>query len=328
MSPHYSPLVSALVSMILTLFLSLNKQGMIQEAPQASTLEAVSIPRNGGIALMAGMMSGWVLMFKSWAWWVVLPALGLFVWTLLAEARNLDPKSGLIVRVIAAASVIFGAGVPWLWLLPVLFGILWMTSLYGHMDDADGLTAGMALFGFSFYGAAGLMHGNEAFAMMCFSVGAAGLGFLYHNFHPARVFLGGTGTVPLGFLAAAFGVWGWRQEYWPIWFPVLVFSPFVVDAALTQLGRVRNQTKLTGAHRIHYYQRLVQMGWGHEKIAIAEYVLMVLAGVSALIGIGLDAHGQGNLLAYWGAIYLALNMWMDKRWGLYLAEHKEDKDVA
>jgi UDP-GlcNAc:undecaprenyl-phosphate/decaprenyl-phosphate GlcNAc-1-phosphate transferase len=212
-----------------------------------------------------------------------------------------------------------GAGVDWLWLLPVLLFIVWMTNLYNFMDGSDGLAGGMALFGFSFYGIAGLMHGDEAFAMMNFSIGAAALGFLYHNFHPAKVFMGDAGSIPLGFLAAAFGVWGWQQDYWPFWFPILVFSPFVADATLTLLKRAWHREKLEQAHRSHYYQRLVQMGWGHRNTAIVEYLLMFLAGASALWGISLDIQGQGNLLAWWGTIYLGLTMWVDRRWRRYEA---------
>jgi UDP-N-acetylmuramyl pentapeptide phosphotransferase/UDP-N-acetylglucosamine-1-phosphate transferase len=93
-----------------------------------------------------------------------------------------------------------------------------------------------------------------------------------------------------------------------------VFSPFVVDATMTLLKRVRRGENLAQAHRSHYYQRLVQIGWGHRNTAIVEYALMLLAGVSALWGLRLDAQGQGNLLAWWGAIYLGLMMWVDRRW--------------
>jgi len=183
----------------------------------------------------------------------------------------------------------------------------------------------MALFGFSFYGVAGLMSGNETFAMMNFSVGAAALGFLYHNFHPAKVFLGDAGSIPLGFLAASFGVLGWQQNYWPIWFPILVFSPFVADATLTLLKRVWHREQLAQAHRSHCYQRLIQMGWGHRNTAIIAYMLMFLAGASALWGFSLDVQGQGNLLAGWGAIYLCLMLWVDRSWQKYQASKKIDE---
>lgn len=325
---HYSPLISVSVTMLLTLILTLSKHGTIEDIPNERSLHDKPVPRTGGIALMAGIMAGWVLLFKFWAWWIVLPVLGLFLLSLVDDVRGLQPGTRLIGHFIAALCVVLGVGIGWIWMLPVLLYVVWMTNLYNFMDGSDGMAGGMALIGFSFYGIAALMGGNEAFAMLNFTVGAAAMGFLYHNFHPARVFLGDAGSIPLGFLAAAFGVWGWQKGYWPFWFPILVFSPFVVDATLTLFKRMRKREMLSAAHCSHYYQRLVKMGWGHRNTAIAEYVLMVLAGVSALIGLNLETEGQGNMLALWGAIYLGLTMWVDKRWRLHQKSTRESRDAA
>jgi len=91
--------------------------------------------------------------------------------------------------------------------LPVLLYIVWMTNLYNFMDGSDGLAGGMALLGFSFYGFVGLLNGDEEFAMMNFSIGAAALGFLYQQLPSGKSISGRCGSIPLGFLAAAFGVW-------------------------------------------------------------------------------------------------------------------------
>jgi len=324
---HYAPIISAFVTLILGVMLTLSKIGTIQDIPNDRSLHAEPIPRTGGIALMAGILSGWMMLIQFWAWWIVLPALGLFVLSLVDDIRNLSPRTRLLGHFVAAFIVVGWSGVSWLWCLPVLLFIVWMTNLYNFMDGSDGLAGGMALFGFSFYGIAGLINGNEPFAMLNFSIGAAALGFLYHNFYPAKVFLGDAGSIPLGFLAASFGVWGWQQGYWPFWFPILVFSPFVADATMTLLKRTWSRKNLAQAHRSHYYQRLVQMGWGHRNTAIVEYVLMLLAGVSALWGTGLDVQGQGNLLAWWGAIYLGLTIWVDRRWRQYEAMKENIIDV-
>ena len=311
---HYAPMISAFVTLLLTLILTLDKTGLISDIPNERSLHSELVPRTGGIALMAGILSGWMMLIKVWPWWIVLPALGLFVLSLLDDMRDLSPKTRLIGHFLAALAVLWGAGVGWLWLLPVLLFVVWMTNLYNFMDGSDGLAGGMTFFGFSFYGIAGLMNGNDTLAMMSFTVSVAGLAFLFFNSHPAKIFMGDAGSIPLGFIAAAFGVWGWQQSYWPLWFPLLVFSPFVVDATVTLLVRVRRRENLTQAHRSHYYQRLVLLGWGHRNTALFEYMLMFAAGISALWGIGLDGAGQGNLLAWWGAIFLGLSMWVDRRW--------------
>jgi len=120
---------------------------------------------------------------------------------------------------------------------------------------------------------------------------------------------------------------GWQAGYWPFWFPLLVFSPFVADATVTLLKRARRGERLSQAHRSHYYQRLVRMGWGHRNTALAEYALMALAGISALWGIGLAHAGQAYLLLGWGIVYLALMASVDKRWRDYQSAQKRVDDA-
>ncbi|HEU0283125.1 MAG TPA: glycosyltransferase family 4 protein [Gallionella sp.] len=325
---YYAPLVSALVTLVLTFILMTSKTGIIvRDIPNERSLHSTPVPRVGGIALMAGVLSGWALLMQFLTWWVVLPAAGLFALSLLDDMRNLSPQMRLIGHFLAALVAVTGAGVSLLWLIPVLLFIVWMTNLYNFMDGSDGLAGGMALLGFGSYGAGAWIGGNEMFALLNFSVAAAALGFLFFNFHPAKVFMGDAGSIPLGFLAAVFGVSGWQAGYWPFWFPLLVFSPFVADATVTLFKRMRRGERLSQAHRSHYYQRLVQLGWGHRNTAFAEYALMLLAGMSALWGIGLAQMGQGYLLLGWGMVYLALMVSIDKRWREYQSVQKKVVDA-
>ena len=281
--------------------------------------------------MMAGILSGWALMLTSLAWWLVLPLIGLFIVSLLDDMHSLPVKKRLLAHLVAAAILVAGSGLNaqqgFFVAAAVLLLTVWVTNLYNFMDGSDGLAGGMALFGFTMYGIAALLGGNDIFAMLNFSVGAAALGFLYFNFPPAKVFMGDAGSIPLGFLAAAMGLWGWQQGYWAVWFPLLVFSPFVVDASVTLARRSLRRAKITEAHREHYYQRAIMAGWGHRNIALAEYALMSLAGISALWGLGLDVQGQATLITLWCVIYSGLLMWVDRRWRLHQAR-QENTDVA
>ncbi len=315
---HYAPLIAALVTMLLTAILLYSKVGReIQDVPNERSLHDAPTPRIGGVGLMAGILSAWSFMLMSLAWWVVLPLLALFVVSLLDDMRGLQVHSRLLAHIVAAVILVFGSGMAAQGILLALIllpCVVWMTDLYNFMDGSDGLAGGMTLFGFTMYGVAALMHGDETQAMLNFSIGAAALGFLYYNFHPARVFMGDAGSIPLGFLAAAMGLWGWQQGHWPAWFPLLVFSPFVVDASITLLKRSVRGTKITEAHREHYYQRLVQMGWGHRNVALFAYALMFAAGVSAIWGMRQPAGAPWFLFLLWGGIYALLMLVLDSRW--------------
>src|SRR5208282_5882390 len=157
-----------------------------------------------------------------------------------------------------------------------------------------------------FYGIAAWLAGNHAFALVNFSVAAAAAAFLIFNFHPARIFMGDAGAVPLGFLAGALGLIGWLQHDWTWWFPPLVFSPFIVDASVTLARRLARRERVWQAHRDHYYQRLVQLGWGHRRTAIAEYALMIGCGSAGLIMLSQPVMAQWTALAIIAAFYLLL----------------------
>ncbi len=126
--------------------------------------------------------------------------------------------------------------------------------------------------------------------------------------------MGDAGAIPLGFLAAAMGLWGWQQGHWPVWFPLLVFSPFIMDATVTLLKRTARGAKITEAHHEHYYQRLVQIGWGHRNTAVLGYVLMFAAGVSAIWAIRLSTDLPWFLFLLWGSVYAVLMLALDSRW--------------
>lgn len=200
------------------------------------------------------------------------------------------------------------------WSVVAVVTLVWTANLYNFMDGADGLAGGMAVFGFGAYSAAAWLGGDIHLALLSAAVATAALGFLHFNFPPARMFMGDVGSVPLGFVAGALGYEGWLQSLWPGWFPLLVFSPFAVDATLTLLRRGLRGERVWQAHREHYYQRLVRLGWGHRKTALAEYSLMLLAALSALLLARMPTGAQLFGLSCWAAIYALLAWRIDRAW--------------
>jgi hypothetical protein len=108
------------------------------------------------------------------------------------------------------------------------------------------------------------------------------------------------------------GLMGWQQGSWAAWFPLLVFSPFIVDASTTLLKRALRGDRVTEAHREHYYQRLIQMGLGHRNVALLEYGLMLAVGISAVWVI--DYSFPWQMLLAWGIVYTGLLVLVDARW--------------
>jgi UDP-N-acetylmuramyl pentapeptide phosphotransferase/UDP-N-acetylglucosamine-1-phosphate transferase len=192
------------------------------------------------------------------------------------------------------------------------------------MDGADGLAGGMALAGFGAYAIAASQAGLPAIAALSAAVAAASAAFLLFNFAPARIFMGDVGSVPLGFLAGALGILGWRAGGWPLWFPMLVFAPFACDATLTLLKRALRRERLSQAHREHYYQRLVRMGFGHRGTAWIEYAAMAGCAGLALLARVAEPGTQIAAVAAAAAALAGVAVWIDVRW----ARHRRHSDGA
>jgi UDP-N-acetylmuramyl pentapeptide phosphotransferase/UDP-N-acetylglucosamine-1-phosphate transferase len=172
----------------------------------------------------------------------------------------------------------------WVWIaMLAIVAMVWMINLYNFMDGMDGLAGGMAVFGFGFMAIAAWIGGNEPCAFVSATVASAAAAFLSFNFYPARIFLGDAGSTAFGFLAAGLSLIGWRAGVWSLWLPILVFAPFIVDATVTLVTRILHKEKFWQAHRSHCYQRLVLSGWGQRRTVLAEYMLMVVCGIAALV---------------------------------------------
>ena len=191
-------------------------------------------------------------------------------------------------------------------------GVVWAANLYNFMDGSDGLAAAMGACGFAAYGVAAWQAGAPATAY--FALAAAMVPFLAMNIPPARMFMGDIGAVPLGFLAAAFGLAGWRAGTWPAWFPLLVFLPFITDASVTLGLRLCRHERVWEAHKMHYYQRLHQLGAGHRGTLLVFGALIAGTAGSALATLAFDPGSGWIVMAAWSGALAALFCGIEYHW--------------
>ena len=286
-----APLIAGLLTLILTrLMLSSALFRGIQDVPNGRSLHDRPIPRIGGLALMLGVLTSWLLLKGQTTTSLFAAVIVLMLVSLLDDLKDLPAKWRLLLHLVVSASFIGCTLVPLPIYLAVLLiaGVVWMTNLFNFMDGANGLAGGMAAIGFVFYVLAALAQGDMHFALVSLVVVSSSLAFLAFNFGKARVFMGDAGSIPLGFLAAAIGLLGWQKGLWPLWFPLVAFSTFIMDATVTLFKRLLRGERVWEAHREHYYQRVIQMGWTHKKTAIAEYILMMISGLAGLIAMRLS----------------------------------------
>lgn len=262
------------------LVLKFLRRHAIFDHPNKRSSHTGLIPRGGGIAVVAVLMVTWAIVstpdnrFEIGT--VLLAALLLAGVSWIDDLRSLAPG----IRLLAQAAAVLPALV---WLDtkgPVFQGLLpgpldlaiaglawlWFINLFNFMDGIDGITgietafigAGIALI-------AGQTPGFGLDPILPATVCAAAIGFLWWNWHPAKVFLGDVGSVPLGFLL------GWlllnlaSDGYWAA--ALILPLYYLADATITLLRRAARRERVWEAHREHFYQYAVQNGRSHATVS-------------------------------------------------------------
>lgn len=187
----------------------------------------------------------------------------------------------------------------WLGAVLTVLWIVGLTNVYNFMDGIDGiagvqgLTAGLA------WAAAGWHLGSPEIELLGAMLAGGCLGFLIHNWSPARIFMGDVGSAFLGFFFAVLPLLALSrppplsmpagQFVLPL-FGLLVVWPFVGDGLYTFSRRAWRREVVWKPHRSHLYQRLVQIGWSHARVSS---LYAVWCAVSALVGWLWLVHAPG-----------------------------------
>jgi UDP-GlcNAc:undecaprenyl-phosphate/decaprenyl-phosphate GlcNAc-1-phosphate transferase len=315
--------LATLALIVLARSLKLDKL-LLDRPGRVNAMHSTPVARSGGIFIGLGVIANllWQPIPQAPTWQLLSLAAALWAASLLDDIFQLPPWLRLVLHIGAAVACIalwldtsLANSAPFKNFLPlalpasaILFvlAITWSTNLYNFMDGADGLAGGMAVIGFGAYAIAAsqtpttLAVATE-FAQISAIISGAALGFLIFNFPPAKVFMGDAGSIPLGFLAATLGIQGYFSAIWPWWFPLIVFSPFIVDATVTLLKRIAKREKIWLGHRQHAYQRLILSGWSHRKTALTYYALMVACAGSAIFACRFEA--TLFIISSWVIIY-------------------------
>lgn len=317
-SPSLFAIAAVAMILCLAILLILLRTGwawdIAVDTPNHRSLHVRPVPRVGGWGVLPTVLL-LIAIFAPSLRWIALGA------TVLGVVSQVDDRRGLSARlrfaahlvVVGVAVVTSTVDVVWWFAVVLVIALVWLVNLYNFMDGSNGLAGGMAVFGFATYAVAAAPSRPELAAAGA-AVAGAGLGFLVLNFNPARIFLGDMGSIPLGFLAGALGFWGWQHAAWPIWFPALVFAPFIADATVTLLRRLARGEKFWQAHREHYYQRLVQLSGTHVRVALFYYGLMLVGSLVALLALRLPAMVQWLVAVCWYVVLAIIGWRIDCRW--------------
>jgi UDP-GlcNAc:undecaprenyl-phosphate GlcNAc-1-phosphate transferase len=279
----------------------------ILDRPQGYKAHAAATPLLGGLGVALGTGAGvaWFLPVGGRTHLVGLSALGLgslviIVAGLLDDIRGLSPRHKFVWQLAAAGvagvclallGVRLNLFLPWPPLPIIVLTALWIvgiTNAVNFLDNMNGLCAGIGAVAALSLAAINLRSDELTVAIVAAALGGACVGFLPHNWPRARIFLGDTGSMLIGFLLAALSVMGvyTRGAHVPIlavFTPLFVLGIPVLDSVLVIILRLRAGHSPWVGDRRHISHRLVQRGMRPAAAVATVWAACGACGLAALL---------------------------------------------
>jgi UDP-GlcNAc:undecaprenyl-phosphate/decaprenyl-phosphate GlcNAc-1-phosphate transferase len=172
----------------------------------------------------------------------------------------------------------------WLSVIATVVWIVGMMNVINLLDGMDGLAAGICAIAGGTFAVLALSLSRPEAAVLSAIVAGASLGFLRHNFYPARIFMGDSGSHLLGFVLAAVAIQGALKTAATValFFPLLALAVPILDTSFVIAKRLKYGRRLTEPTPWHLYHRFRNIGFSQPRAALYFYVWGVVLAVAAL----------------------------------------------
>ena len=275
--------------------------GVVDQPGETRRVHTVPVPRLGGIALLLGIfVPALAFLTLEGAYRGIL--LGAAIATTVGaidDFRGL-PWWGKLAGQVAAGSVAVGFGVTvdrftfpgfgsqelpeWAAGAATIVWVVAIMNMVNFLDGMDGLAAGVCAIAGSTFAVIGLSLGAPDAALLSAIVAGACFGFLHHNFYPARIFMGDSGALLLGFLLATVSIQGLVKTaaLATLVLPLLVLAIPIIDTSFVFAKRLKYRQPLYEADRTHLHHRFMNIGFSQKRAVVYMYAWCGILAAAAL----------------------------------------------
>ena len=296
-------LLALLISLILVPFVAklAIKIGAVDK-PNERKVHTKIMPRMGGLAIYLSFFS---VLFLSHE--MTMQHIGLLTGgTVLVLVGIIDDKTDMPAKIkllgqIFAACIVVAAGVrvefmtnfilggvfP-LYIFSVPFTVLWIvaiTNAVNLIDGLDGLAAGTSIIAAATMAISGYATGQTEMASMALILIGASLGFLKYNFHPAKIFMGDTGSMFLGYNLSVLAIMGFTKSFTVLSLvtPILVLAIPILDTLFAIIRRKMNNKPIFKPDKNHLHHCLLNYGFSHRNTVLIIYAVSAVLALCGLI---------------------------------------------
>ncbi len=329
---EYLPVIFALAAALVISFAATpivkmfaNRVGAIDVPKDDRRMHSQPIPRLGGLAIFMGFLFSVVLFLPDISREVQGILLGAVVIVILGAIDDIVPLPALVKFVvqIGAALIAVYHGVvinilsnPVIWSASdyLIFGgfsvpitVLWIVAITNSVnliDGLDGLAAGVSTISSFTMLIISLLVSDTNVAIMMAALAGSCIGFLPYNRNPAKIFMGDTGALLLGYVLATVSIMGLFKMYAVISFavPFLVVGLPLFDTAFAFLRRLLSGKNPMHPDRGHFHHRLIDMGFNQKQAVAIAYAISGILGLTAVV---ITTNGEMRAIILVSAVFVA-----------------------
>lgn len=285
------------------------------DAPNYRKVHARIMPRLGGLAIFGAFLIGIAVLRpdNQYMLAIILGATVIVITGVLDDMYEISAKAKMLGQLVAAGIIVFYGGIqidfinlPFadegtlaFGILSIPFTIIWIvgiTNAINLIDGLDGLAAGVSTIALITLAAMAFIMGDVFVLAVAAILAASAFGFLFYNFHPAKIFMGDTGALFLGFMIAVLSLLGFKSiTLVSFIIPVIMLGVPISDTFFAIVRRLRMKKKWSDPDKSHLHHRLLDLGFSHRQTVLIIYGIAMLFGLFAIIF---------SMAKIWGAILL------------------------
>jgi UDP-GlcNAc:undecaprenyl-phosphate/decaprenyl-phosphate GlcNAc-1-phosphate transferase len=297
------------------------------DKPNHRKVHSRIMPRLGGLAIFLSFIIGILLLKPEGEYHlpIVIGGLIIILTGMLDDVKEISPKVKLAGQIAAAAVIViygglkvefinlpFGGIIDFGYLsIPItMIWIIGITNAINLIDGLDGLAGGVSSIAlFSIAGMA-IVMGNQYVTVMALIVAASTLGFLFYNFHPAKIFMGDTGALFLGYIISVLSLLGYKNvTFISLIIPVIILGVPISDTFFAIIRRLVNKQPLSAPDKSHLHHCLLRSGFSHRQTVLLIYAMAAVFGLAAFIFS--QATVWGSLIVIL-ALLIAIEVFVEK----------------
>ncbi len=287
------------------------------DRPNYRKVHASVMPRIGGLAIFGAFLIGYMILRpdNEHATGILIGAFIIIMVGFLDDMLEITAKAKLAGQLAAAVVVVFWGGLqidfinlPFIGqfdfgYLSIPFTIIWIigiTNAINLIDGLDGLAAGVSTIALVSIAVMAMIMGNGFVVATAAILAASSLGFLAFNFHPAKIFMGDTGSLFLGFMISVLALLGFKNiTVVSLLIPIILLGVPISDTFFAIVRRIRMKQPISAPDKSHLHHCLLRAGFSHRQTVLVIYGLAILFGGAAVL------FSQATV---WGAILLIIVM--------------------